>query len=85
LSLKRKVETLEAEQRKQRRGQRCEGCASWPSNRIYSTDTLETAAGERLIGNDVPERCPRCRFEPQPIRIKLTEDWRGTRHEYTHE
>ena len=85
MSIKRKVETLEAEHRQKRRGQRCEFCADWPSNRIYSDEPLKTSNRQTLVGNNVPASCPRCGFTPTLIKIKLVTDWRGGRAEHTHE
>jgi formate dehydrogenase maturation protein FdhE len=88
LSLKRKVETLEAEQREQRReqrgGQRCEVCASWPPTRVISDEPLETSAGEKLIKSEIPKSCPACGYEPVTVKIRLIDDWRGGRAEHTH-
>ena len=85
MSLKRKVETLEAEQRKQRRGQRCEVCASWPPTRVISDELLEISAGEKLIKSEIPKSCPACGYEPVTVKIRLIGDWRGGRAEHTHE
>ena len=70
--MKQRIARAERALQQQRRA--CPTCAGWPAARVvYDTD-VHDPGGDIVLPPEIPERCPRCGWEPITIRVRYVDD-----------